>query len=177
MRLRRRDPSGTIPQMSIPDYVVRLREKIGHELLLLPGVCGIVLDDGGRVLLNRRADTGQWAVLGGTPEPGEEPADAVVREVLEETGVRVVPERITGVYTTPRITLPNFDQVQYVVTAFRCRPVGGDPHVNDDESLEVHYFEVDDLPALRPDHRTRIDHARGDGPAYFAAHHHPCKAF
>ena len=155
--------------MAIPEYVKGLRAKIGHDLLLVPGVCGIVIDGEGRVLLHRRADTGAWAVIGGIPEPGEEPADAVVREVGEETGVEVVPERVVGVYTTPRVVLPNGDQVQSVVTVFRCRHVGGHARVNDDESLEVRYFRPDELPPLRPDHRLRIEHAFSDGPAFFAA--------
>jgi 8-oxo-dGTP pyrophosphatase MutT (NUDIX family) len=154
--------------MAIPEYVKGLRAKIGHDLLLVPGVCGIVIDAEGRVLLHRRSDTGAWAVIGGIPEPGEEPADAVVREVGEETGVDVVPERIVGVYTTPAVVLPNGDRVQSVVTVFRCRPVGGHPHVNDDESLEVRYFRPDELPPLRPDHRLRVQHALGGGTAYFA---------
>ena len=154
--------------MPIPDFVKALRAKVGHDLLFLPGVCGIVIDDAGRVLLHRRADTGTWAVIGGLPDPGEEPADAVVREVREETGVEVVPERIVGVYRTPRVVLPNGDQVQSVVTVLRCRPVGGEPRVNDDESLEVRYFSPEELPPLRADHRLRIGHAVQGGPAYFA---------
>ena len=154
--------------MPIPDYVKSLRAKVGHDLLFLPGVCGLVFDDDGRVLLHRRADTGKWSVIGGLPNPGEEPAEAVVREVFEETGVTVEPERITGVYSTPRVRLPNGDEVQSIVTTFRCRPVGGTPHVHDDESLEVRYFPPDALPPLRPDHVLRIEHARRDGPAFFA---------
>jgi 8-oxo-dGTP pyrophosphatase MutT (NUDIX family) len=153
--------------MGVPEYVRSLRSRIGHDLLLLPGVCGLVFDDAGRILLDRRSDTGRWSVIGGMPDPGEEPADAVIREVFEETGVHVVPERITGVYNTPHITLPNGDQVQYVITAFRCRPVSGTAHVHDDESLEVKYFAVDQLPELREDHRLRIEHALRNGDAYF----------
>lgn len=144
-----------------------LRARVGHDLLILPAVCGLVFDESGRVLLHRRSDTGKWAVIGGMADPGEEPADAVVREVFEETGVEVVPERITGVYNTPVITYPNGDQVQYVIATFRCRPVGGHAHVHDDESLEVGYFPVDQLPELREDFRQRIKHAVEDAPAFF----------
>jgi 8-oxo-dGTP pyrophosphatase MutT (NUDIX family) len=154
--------------MAISPYVSQLRAQIGRELLLLPGVSGLVFNDAGQILLQRRTDTGQWAVIGGMLDPGEEPADALVREVFEETGVHVEPERITGVYLTPVVTYPNGDRAQYVITAFRCRPVAGVPHVHDDESLEVRYFPLDELPELRPDHGMRIRHAAGDGPAFFA---------
>lgn len=145
-----------------------LRQQLGHHLLLCPGVCGLVFDSRGRVLLNRRTDTGRWAVLGGMLDPGEDPAAAVVREVLEETGVQVAPERITGVYLTPVITYPNGDQTQYIVTAFRCHAIAGEPHPADDESFEVRYFALDELPPLSDAHRMRIEHAMNDGPAYFA---------
>jgi 8-oxo-dGTP pyrophosphatase MutT (NUDIX family) len=155
--------------MGMSSYVRQLREQMGHHLLLLPGVSGLVFNDAREILLQRRSDDGRWGVLGGSLDPGEEPADAVAREVFEETGLRVEPERITGVYVTPVVAYANGDRAQYVITAFRCRPVSGTPHVHDDESLEVRYFALDELPALRPDHRMRIQHALCDGPAFFVA--------
>ena len=155
--------------MAMSPYVRRLREQMGHQLLLLPGVSALVFNDAGEILLQRRSDDGRWGIIGGMLDPGEEPADALVREVFEETGVRVEPQRITGVYITPIVTYADGDRAQYVITAFRCRPVSGTPHVHDDESLEVRYFTLDALPSLRPDHRLRIQHALGDGPAFFVA--------
>ena len=145
--------------MPVPNFVKQLREKIGHDLLLLPGVSAIVTNDAGHVLLQRRSDFGTWAVIGGMIEPGEEPANAIVREVFEETAVRVEPIRITGVYTSPLITYPNGDRAQYVITVFHCRALGGEPRVNDDESLEVKYFSPHELPELRADHKLRIQQA------------------
>jgi 8-oxo-dGTP diphosphatase len=153
--------------MAIPHYVTRLREKIGHDLLLLPGVCALVFNDAGEILLHRRSDTGRWAVIGGVAEPGEELADALVREVFEETGVHAVPQRITGVYTTPKITCLNGDLVQYVITAFACRMTGGEPRVDEDESLEVRFFSLDALPPLSEQHRLRITHAMSNDPAAY----------
>jgi 8-oxo-dGTP pyrophosphatase MutT (NUDIX family) len=101
-------------------------------------------------------------------DPGEHPATTVVREVLEETGVHVVPERITGVYLTRLISYANGDQAQYVITAFRCRPIAGEPRAADEESLDVRYFPLNALPELSADHRARIEHAARDGPAFFA---------
>ena len=46
-----------------------------------------VIDDEGRILLVRRADNQKWAMPGGALEVGETPAEGVVREALEETGV------------------------------------------------------------------------------------------
>jgi 8-oxo-dGTP pyrophosphatase MutT (NUDIX family) len=153
--------------MPIPKFLSNLREKIGHDLLMLPGVCALVFNDANEILLNRRSDTQKWALLGGIPEPGEEPADAIVREVLEETGVRVQPLRITGVYASPIIAYPNQDRAQYLIVTFYCRAISGEPRVNDDESLEVKYFPLDELPELSAQHRLRIEH-RDLQAAYFS---------
>ena len=148
--------------MPIPEFIQTLRRQIGTELLLLPAVTGVVLDDAGRVLLGRRADTGRWGLIGGIMEPGEDVADAVVREVIEETALRVRPLRITGVYTHPDVVHVNGDRSCYVVTAFRCGVIGGQPRVNDDESLEVGWFALDDLPPLHPIYAEQLDDALRD---------------
>jgi 8-oxo-dGTP pyrophosphatase MutT (NUDIX family) len=152
--------------MPISDFLRGVRAKVGHDLLLLPGVSALVVNDAGEVLLHKSSDTGRWHIIGGVCDPGEDPADAVVREVLEETGVRCVPTRITGVYTTPTVVYPNGDQVIYTITQFLCRATGGEPHVADDESLEVRYFAAGALPEMREDILVRLKHAMaGDGGA------------
>jgi 8-oxo-dGTP pyrophosphatase MutT (NUDIX family) len=155
-------------RVAVPAYVRDLRQRVGHDLLLLPGVCGLVFDDSGRLLLGRRADTGTWALIGGIVEPGEEVADAVVREVQEETSVLVTPERITGVDTVADVVYPNHDRVCFVVTTFWCSPLSGRPTVNDDESLEVAYFPLGTLPPLPPHQLRRVEDAlRNDHRAAF----------
>ncbi len=155
--------------MPLPDYVRRLRDQVGTELLLLPAVAGVVLRDDGRILLGQRSDNGRWAVVGGILEPGEPLADAVVREVFEETAVVCVPERLSGVYLSPVVThLENGDLAQYVVVCFRCRYVSGEARVNDDESLEVGWFPPDRLPDIGPGGMRRVTDALApDGPASF----------
>jgi 8-oxo-dGTP pyrophosphatase MutT (NUDIX family) len=131
----------------VPDFVLRLRARIGHDLLWLPGVSGVVIDDDGRLLLARRADNGLWAVVSGVLEPGEEPAVATAREVLEETGVVVEVVALTAVSVTDVIEYSGGDVAQYLDTCFWCRPIGGEAHVADDESLEVGWFHREELPA------------------------------
>ncbi|MGW2217585.1 NUDIX domain-containing protein, partial [Nonomuraea sp. NPDC001684] len=73
--------------MPTPEFVLALREKIGTEPLWLSGVTAVVLHED-QVLLVRRSDTGAWTPVTGIIDPGEQPADAALREVAEETGVR-----------------------------------------------------------------------------------------
>lgn len=153
--------------MATPEFILRLREKIGNDLLFVPGVCAVPFDDTGRVLLGQRADSGRWALVGGLMEPGEDVADAVVREVLEETGVLVRPDRITSVWTIPPFRFGNGDEVSVVVTTFRCTALSGEARVNDDESLDVRWFDLDALPDLPDRDVARIHEALGDGPASF----------
>ncbi|MFI1203715.1 NUDIX domain-containing protein [Streptomyces sp. BHT-5-2] len=153
--------------MATPDFIRDLRADIGTKLLWLPGVTAVVLDDAGRVLLGRRVDTGGWSVIGGIPEPGEQPAETAVREVYEETAVRVVPEGVVLVEAMPPVRYPNGDECQFLDVTLRCRAVGGEARVNDDESLEVGWFSVDALPELDDYARTRIERALAGGPTWF----------
>jgi 8-oxo-dGTP pyrophosphatase MutT (NUDIX family) len=150
--------------LPVPNFLRNVREKLGHDLLLMPGVTALVFDAAGRVLLGRRADSGAWAPLSGIPDPGEEPAVAAAREALEETGVSVVVERVSGVYASPVVKYPNGDVAQYVTIAFRCRHASGEPRVADDESLDVGFFPLDGLPAgMRAGHEAMIRDAAAPG--------------
>ena len=140
--------------MATPPFIIELRKKIGHDPLWLIGVTAYVEDADGRILLGRRADSGEWAPVYGIVDPGEEPAAAAVREVMEETGIAVEVEHLVRVRSQQDMTVyDNGDQVQYLDLMFLCRPVAGDagantgaPYVADDESLDVGWFAPDALP-------------------------------
>lgn len=155
--------------MPTPEFVLSLREHVGHDLLWLSGVTGVVLDDAGRLLLGRRADTGDWALPSGILEPGEQPADGLAREVEEETCVQVRVEALTSVWTQPELGYPNGDRSQYLDLCFLCRHVSGDPRVGDGELTEVGWFDRHDLPeGLRPSSAVKIARAlSSDGRAWF----------
>ncbi len=144
--------------MPISEYIRQLREKVGHAPILMIGVAGVVINEQGEVLLQRRSDNGQWALPGGALDPGEEPAEAVVREVWEETAVLVQPERVVAIHGGEDFftRYPNGDQAYIISITFACRPLRGEPRVNDDESLEVRYFPPDHLPPMPERSRMRI---------------------
>ncbi|SEG90118.1 ADP-ribose pyrophosphatase YjhB, NUDIX family [Actinacidiphila yanglinensis] len=154
--------------MATPKFIQDIRAKAGDTLLLMPGVVMVVFDDRGRVLLNRRTDTGRWALISGIPDPGEQPAEAAVREIHEETGVSAVVQRVLSVFTNEPVTYDNGDHAQYIDIVLRCRALGGEARVNDDESLDVRWFALDELPPLGPIARGRIESALRDDPTWFA---------
>ncbi|WIM98310.1 NUDIX domain-containing protein [Actinoplanes oblitus] len=155
--------------MPASEYVRNLRARLGHELIMFPTVSAAVLNDRGELLLHQRSDTGNWSLIAGLMDPGEQPADAVLREVEEETAVQVKIERLAGVVSHD-VTYPNGDECQMVNIFFRCRAVGGEARVNDTESLAVAWFPLDALPRLNPFNRRLLELALDDdAPPYFAA--------
>ncbi|HKU36099.1 MAG TPA: NUDIX domain-containing protein [Paenarthrobacter sp.] len=142
--------------MGAPEFVLKLREKIGNDPLWLPAVRGIVLDDQGRVLLCQRSDNGHWTPITGILEPGEHPAPGLVREIFEETAVVAETERIIGVGVVGPVTFPNGDECDFLDITFRCKYVSGEARVNDDESLDVRWFDLDDLPEMSHGHLEAI---------------------
>ena len=137
--------------MPISNYLRDLRALLGRRLLLLPGVAGIVRDAENHVLFIRRADNGEWGLPAGAIDPGETPAEAIAREVREETGLEVRPARIAGVFGGKgfRVCYENGDEAEYTVIVFDCDVVGGQLSPADGEALELRYFAPDNAPALQ----------------------------
>jgi ADP-ribose pyrophosphatase YjhB (NUDIX family) len=150
--------------MAIPDFVLALRTKIGTAPLWLSGVTAVVVKDE-QILLVRRADNGAWTPVTGIVDPGEQPADAAVREVVEEAGVRVVPERLAGVGVTDLVVYDNGDESQYLDLTFRMRWTDGDPYPADGENTEAKWFPFDALPPMAAEMTGRIEAALSDRPS------------
>lgn len=136
--------------MPISPYIRRVRESIGHDLLLLPAVAVLPRDDAGRLLLVRQTDNGRWATIGGSVEVDEDPEVAAVREAAEEAGVTVEITKLVAVQGGPqfRTTYPNGDEVSYVSVIYEAQVVGGEPRPDHDETSEVGWFHHDQLAEL-----------------------------
>jgi ADP-ribose pyrophosphatase YjhB (NUDIX family) len=132
----------------ISPYVRHLRERVGHDLLLLPSTAVLPRDDAGRILLVRLIDSGNWATIGGAVEPDETPRDGAIREAEEEAGVTVELGEILGVLGGPEyaVTYLNGDESAYVVTVFDATVISGNPRPDEDETSEVGWFRPDELP-------------------------------
>ncbi|WP_029149220.1 NUDIX hydrolase [Microbacterium indicum] len=155
--------------MATPDFVLRLRERIGHELLCLTGVTAVVLK-GDEVLLVERADNGRVTPVTGIVDPGEQPAVAAVREVLEEADVVAEAEALVWVHNRPPQTHVNGDVAQYLDIVIRCRHVSGDPFPADGENTRAFWRPLDQLDDLDGEMRERIRTAVAhEGSARFSA--------
>ncbi|WP_261164459.1 NUDIX domain-containing protein [Microbacterium sp. Marseille-Q6965] len=143
--------------MATPDFILRLRERVGHELLWLTGVTAVVVKDDA-VLLVERADNGSVTPVTGIVDPGEQPAVAAVRETLEEAGVVAEPEAVVWVHALPPMRYPNGDLAQYLDITVRCRWTEGDPHPADGENARAWWCPIDRLAEERmsDDMRERI---------------------
>lgn len=104
-------------------------------------VVSIIVTHEGRVLLQRRAmepGAGKWTFPGGFLEVGEHPGDGAARETLEEVGLDVRPQSLLGVYGRPAVGI--------VLVVYEAEAPTADAYVADPESLEVRWFERDDIP-------------------------------
>lgn len=116
---------------------------------LVVGSSAVVVDDEGRILLQRRTDSGNWALPGGAMDIGETLADSAIREVKEETGFDVQIERIVGIYSDPGHVFEYSDGEvrQEFSICLACTIVGGELAVSH-ESTDVRFFAVDEVPGL-----------------------------
>ena len=135
--------------MSASHYVKELRSKVGNQVLMIPGVAVVILNQNNQLLLQKKSD-GSWSLPAGMIEPGESPSQAVIREVREETGLAVEVERVLGVFGGEGFgfTYPNGDQVEYTVIMFKCQQTGQFAEDLDEETIELAWFSRSDMPTL-----------------------------
>jgi ADP-ribose pyrophosphatase YjhB (NUDIX family) len=101
-------------------------------------VAAVVTDDNNRVLVIQRRDNGTWQLPGGVLELDETPEAGARREVREETGVEVEPQRLTGVYKNMSLGV--------VALVFRARLITGTP-AETEESAAVAWWTPDQVAA------------------------------
>ncbi|MBQ8782145.1 MAG: NUDIX domain-containing protein [Clostridia bacterium] len=130
------------------NYIQWIREKVGQEKIMLVHAGGCIFNEQGEVLLQRRGDCNMWGFPGGALELGETPQMAAIREVKEETGLDVEIGKLIGVYTDCDAMCPNGDRYQSVCIAYELFVVGGNLVCDKNETLELKYFSLDDMPEL-----------------------------
>lgn len=126
---------------------------------LVPGASAVVTDRAGAILLQRRTDSGLWALPGGVMDIGESIGQTIVREVHEETGLEVAIDYIVGVYSDPGHVFAYDDGEvrQQFSICFACSITGGELRASD-ESTDIGFFRPDQLAGLEihPSIRQRV---------------------
>jgi 8-oxo-dGTP pyrophosphatase MutT (NUDIX family) len=128
-------------------YVSELRKLVGTRPLLLPGAEVLVFDAQERILLQQRADTGDWAIPGGMMEPGETFEETARREVQEETGLVLGRMTLLNIYSGQAFYFryPHGDEVYNVSAAYVCRDYTGQLRT-DEESTALGFYPLNILP-------------------------------
>jgi ADP-ribose pyrophosphatase YjhB (NUDIX family) len=135
---------------------------------LVVGSSAIIEDRAHRILLQKRADNGLWALPGGKMEIGETFAASLLREVKEETGFNVTVDRIVGIYSDPQHVFAYDDgeiRQQFNICC-ACTVESGSIEVSS-ESTAVEFFHVSDIEALAMHETIRIrirDYLSGNTP-------------
>ena len=130
------------------DYIKYIRSKVGHEKIILVFSGGCLFDKDGKVLLQRRGDCNKWGFPGGAIELGETPEEAAVREFREEPGLDIRVSDLIGIYTDCNQELLNGDKYQSVLIVYRVEMIGGQLKCDNNETLELEYYNLDDMPEL-----------------------------
>ncbi len=153
------------PLLRLPKAALDIIREAARLVLRRPviGVAGAARTSDGKWILIRRADTGRWALPGGTMEWGETIVESLEREFREETGIRgVVPKGLVGVFSRPDRDV-RFHGVTVLVACDVERPAA--PPANPLEILEVGLFDDDEIPTdLEFGGMDMIRAARAGGP-------------
>ncbi|MEV7601329.1 NUDIX domain-containing protein [Kitasatospora sp. NPDC089797] len=135
----------------VGSYVWKLRRKVGSQLLLLPGAQVLLLDGEGRCLLQQRRENGLWELPAGACEEGATFTDTAVRELEEETGLRVDPEDLVpfASLSDPELhtlTYPGGDVAQCFALCFAAHRWSGELSPGLDEVVRADFFDPRNPP-------------------------------
>ena len=134
-------------------------DRLGREGKIRLGCSAAIFNEEGKVLLTRRQDNGQWCMPSGGMEAGESVEEAILREVFEETGLRVRVTRLVGVYSDPNqlVVYQDGNKVQIVALHFQAEIVSGTLGLSD-ETSDFGYFSLEEMEGMEMlgNHKRRI---------------------
>ncbi|MCB0703841.1 MAG: NUDIX domain-containing protein [Saprospiraceae bacterium] len=142
------------------NYIQDLRQLIGTKRIFYPAARVIIENSQGQILLIRRSDNGNWGLVAGGLEAGENITQCIIREAREETGLALISVEAIGISTNPDIetvNYPNGDIVQYATMVFYCREWTGNLSKSTEEATEIRFFDRAELPKLSLNEAPSID--------------------
>jgi 8-oxo-dGTP pyrophosphatase MutT (NUDIX family) len=140
-------------------YLWRLRQKVGSDLVLMPGAMLFLLREDGAILFTRRADNGRWCFASGGAEDGSSFGTTAITELGEETGVVVDPADLEAFACFSEaelhtITYPGGDVTHCFAMLFLARRWTGVPRPDGVETTEMHWADPAEPPAPLSTHST-----------------------
>ena len=129
-------------------YISDLRKLVGHRTLIMPCACLIIGDGKGNILLQQRADDGQWGYHGGAIEVDEAVEEALKREIKEELNIELDEIQLFGVYSGAAYhhVYPNGDEVSPIDIVYFCHKFHGEIMLQKEEVLGLQWFNRHNLP-------------------------------
>jgi ADP-ribose pyrophosphatase YjhB (NUDIX family) len=127
-----------------------------HRIML----CAVLENSDWKVLLHKRSDFDVWAFPGGGAEEGESAEDCVVREVFEETGLKMKNYQAIGFASNPKyetVVYPNGDVTQNYCLILYAREWDGELTGGDAETKELGFFDPLELPEMPDNERRTVE--------------------
>ena len=140
-------------------YIMNLRKYVGHEPLIGLGATTLVFNEKKEILLNLRTDTNTWGIPGGSMELYETIEDTAIRELKEEAGTSADKLELVAVLSGDEyyFEYPNGDKMCTVIVLFKVINYTGDIKVSDNESKQLKFFSLDELPNMESRAQAIID--------------------
>ncbi len=140
-------------------YIMNLRKYVGHEPLIGLGATTLVFNDKNEILLNLRTDTNTWGIPGGSMELHETIEETAVRELKEEAGISADKLELVSVLSGDEyyFEYPNGDKMCTVIVLFKVLNYTGEIKVSDNESKQLKFFSLDELPNMESRAQAIID--------------------
>lgn len=132
-------------------FRMALDDRISHIPFIQTGSSIVVRNELGQILLQQRSDNGKWGLPGGCQDLGENLKTTAIRELYEETGIKVNEEDITLIDTlsgkSRKRMYPNGDIVYNNTSLYLVDVNSKDIHINiDSESIKLEFFDINKLP-------------------------------
>ena len=127
---------------------------------MVAGGRAVLENSDGKILLHKRSDFNIWAFPGGGAEEGESAEDCIVREVFEETGLKIKSFEAIGFASNPKyetVTYPNGDITQNYCLILYATEWNNMPKNFDAETTELQFFDLSDLPEMPENERRTVE--------------------
>lgn len=145
-------------------YISDIRKYVGHMPILTAGVGLLVFNDEKKILMQLRTDYNEWGFPGGAMELGESFEDVAKRELKEETNLEADELKLIRVLSGKETyrEYPNGDKLYDITAIYVVKKYHNDIIINDDESVKLEWFDINNLPKNMTEHTQNYLNKFGD---------------